>query len=199
MKPIKPILFITLASLISGCAHYGAPVSQRNVQQTREAEDRRIIEERNMRMQGELQDLHMEISRLDQAINRTASGNQMQQQQNLQQMDSRIAGLEQRIHQLEANRQKDKQEIIDRLTKSMADIMRSQSSSYRAAAAPVKKQSSAPSRPTSEYGYEHVVAPGETLSAIAAAYNVSSKTITQANNIKNPNQLRVGQTLFIPE
>ena len=144
MKQLKPILFLTLASLISGCAHYGAPVSQRNVQQAREAEDRRIVEERNMRMHGELQDLHMEISRLDQAINNTASGNQMLQQQGIQQLETRIAGLEQRIHQLEANRQKDKQEIIDRLTKSMADIMRSQTSSYRAPAAPVKKTHECP-------------------------------------------------------
>jgi LysM repeat protein len=40
---------------------------------------------------------------------------------------------------------------------------------------------------------------GETLSAIAKAYGVKMKTISQANNLSNPNNLRLGQTLFIPE
>ncbi|QHI70901.1 LysM peptidoglycan-binding domain-containing protein [Tichowtungia aerotolerans] len=48
-------------------------------------------------------------------------------------------------------------------------------------------------------GYEHVVQRGETLSAIAKAYNVTAKAIIEANKIKNPNRLSVGQKLFIPE
>jgi LysM repeat protein len=44
-----------------------------------------------------------------------------------------------------------------------------------------------------------VVKPGETLSEIAKAYGVRISVITKSNNLKNPDDLRVGQTLFIPE
>ena len=40
---------------------------------------------------------------------------------------------------------------------------------------------------------------GESLSAIASAYGVTIKTILDNNEIKDPNRLRVGQKLFIPE
>ena len=48
-------------------------------------------------------------------------------------------------------------------------------------------------------GYEHKVEKGQTLSEIAAGYGVSIQSIMNANNIKNPSALRVGQTLFIPD
>jgi LysM repeat protein len=48
-------------------------------------------------------------------------------------------------------------------------------------------------------GYEHVVKVGETLSQIAAAYKVKAQAIIDANNITNPNTVRPGQKLFIPE
>ena len=47
-------------------------------------------------------------------------------------------------------------------------------------------------------GRSHEVARGETLSAIAAAYRVSSKSIIDANDLRNPDNLRVGQKLIIP-
>ena len=54
-------------------------------------------------------------------------------------------------------------------------------------------------RKISDTGIEHVVQPGETLSAIAQAYGVKIDTILKANNIKNANSIRVGQKLFIPD
>lgn len=39
---------------------------------------------------------------------------------------------------------------------------------------------------------------GETLSSIARRHGVSTKALTQHNGIKNPNSLRIGQTLVIP-
>lgn len=44
----------------------------------------------------------------------------------------------------------------------------------------------------------YVVQYGDMLSAIAERYSVSMEAIVQANNIKNPNVLEVGQTLIIP-
>lgn len=48
-------------------------------------------------------------------------------------------------------------------------------------------------------GYEHIVATGETLSAIASAYEVSARRIIEANQLADPDNLKIGQKLFIPE
>jgi uncharacterized protein YcbK (DUF882 family) len=44
----------------------------------------------------------------------------------------------------------------------------------------------------------HVVARGHTLDAIAHRYHVTVKAIVDANHLKDPRHLRVGQTLVIP-
>ncbi len=44
----------------------------------------------------------------------------------------------------------------------------------------------------------HVVAAGDTLSRIAGFYGSSVSTLTSANNISNPNLIRVGQKLTVP-
>jgi len=93
----------------------------------------------------------------------------------------------------ESSRAADKQAIIDDLTAKItkiADMMRPPSSSSR----PVSVQNT-----TSGTGREHVVQPGETLSAIAAAYKVKVNAIVEANNMKNADSLKVGQRLIIPE
>lgn len=43
----------------------------------------------------------------------------------------------------------------------------------------------------------HVVQPGETLSAIAARYGVSTSALAEANGITNPNLIRAGQHLRV--
>jgi murein DD-endopeptidase MepM/ murein hydrolase activator NlpD len=42
------------------------------------------------------------------------------------------------------------------------------------------------------------VRPGDTLAAIATRYNTSISELVQANNLSNPNQLRISQKLIIP-
>lgn len=44
----------------------------------------------------------------------------------------------------------------------------------------------------------HVVQPGQTIFSIAQAYNSTASAIVGANEVPNPNQLVVGQTLVIP-
>jgi LysM repeat protein len=51
------------------------------------------------------------------------------------------------------------------------------------------------------YGYNtrtHTVAPGETLYSIARIYNASAEALAAANGLSNPNQLFVGQVLYLP-
>jgi uncharacterized protein YcbK (DUF882 family) len=44
----------------------------------------------------------------------------------------------------------------------------------------------------------HVIARGHTLEAIAHRYHVPAKSIVDANHLKDPNHLKVGETLTIP-
>lgn len=55
-----------------------------------------------------------------------------------------------------------------------------------------------PDNATPANGVVHIVQPGEGLLSIAAEYGVEASAIAEANNITNPNQLRVGQKLTIP-
>ena len=49
----------------------------------------------------------------------------------------------------------------------------------------------------SSQAQDHVVQPGETLYSIARDYNTSAEKLAAINNINNPNNLRVGQTLTL--
>ena len=100
-----------------------------------------------------------------------------------------IAALQRQVRDLDAARAGDKREIYDDISKKVADLMKK--------AAPAA--SSATKKASPQTGYEHVVQAGETLSAIAQAYEVKMDTILKANNIKNANSIRVGQKLFIPD
>jgi hypothetical protein len=44
----------------------------------------------------------------------------------------------------------------------------------------------------------HTVAPGETIYSIAAFYGVSAEMLANANGLTNPNQIFVGQVLYLP-
>ncbi len=97
--------------------------------------------------------------------------------------------LQRQIRELDAARAADKREIYDDISRKVADLIRKSTPATTTA-----QKKSAP-----QTGYEHVVQPGETLSAIAQAYGVKMDAILAANNIKNANSIRVGQKLFIPD
>ena len=50
-----------------------------------------------------------------------------------------------------------------------------------------------------DLGLYHTVERGDSLSKIAAKYGVSVESIIEANEIENPDKLKVGQKLFIPQ
>lgn len=59
------------------------------------------------------------------------------------------------------------------------------------------QQQSAPQSAT-KVGSSYTVRSGDTLSVIARRHGVSIATLAQANNLTNPNALRIGQVLTIP-
>ncbi len=64
--------------------------------------------------------------------------------------------------------------------------------------AEVPAATAAPAAPAAAAPIVHVVAPGETLTSISHRYGTSIGAIVQANQIRDPSYLRVGQRLTIP-
>jgi len=96
-----------------------------------------------------------------------------------------LQSLESKLAAQTAAQEKMRKEMVDELSGKIVGIMRTQ-------VAP-------PGAVRTESGYEHVVKAGETLSEIAKAYGTKIDVIIKANKLKNPDDLRLGQKLFIPE
>ncbi|HAS82847.1 MAG TPA: hypothetical protein DCS43_09305 [Verrucomicrobia bacterium] len=108
---------------------------------------------------------------------------------NLVESDTRRASELAAIHQqLKAQSQEQ-----DRVRRELADELGGRIEKILKTAQPT------PPPRKQQAGYVHVVKTGQTLSEIARAYNSKSELIIKANNLKNPNDIRVGQELFIPE
>ena len=95
---------------------------------------------------------------------------------------SRLDAVEARLRKQDAAMQAMHKQIVAELSSKIKTIMKSQARS-----------------PGVEYGREHLVKQGETLSEIASAYGVAINAVVRANGLKNANAIRVGQKLFIPE
>jgi len=151
--------------------------------------DIRILEEDMARIEGDIETLNMRLDQMSKNLDRSQSSAAHTGSAQSAALERRTMDLQERIDRLEAARRNDREEIINSITARVTKIVAGQG--------PRQK----PSRPTggSQTGYEHTVGSGETLSAIASAYSVKMKTIIDANNLSDPNNLRVGQTLFIPE
>ncbi len=178
MKAINiGLICLLLAALGGGCITAEDPAAR-----MREREDFLLLQDRINRAEGRLETLEMEYQRLTQAVNgiEAGRGDAGAQQRGVQ---TRMDALEQRLAALDAARERDRQAIVEQLSGRIADVMRTGSRQPATGGG---------------VGYEHTVQPGETLSAIAAAYKVSVKSIMDANNLKDPNHLRQGQQLFIP-
>jgi LysM repeat protein len=88
--------------------------------------------------------------------------------------------LEDRIAAVDTARQRDRQAIIDQLAKELANL-----------------GGPKPAPPPTPTGKEHVVAKGETLSAIAKLYGITVADLKRANNLTG-DEIRVGQKLALP-
>ena len=140
------------------------------------------------RVEHRLADLVREQEVLGQDVQRL----RVDQHQQTARSDAGLSALSVRIDEQARVQAALRKELTDDLSARMAAIMQTQA---RAAAA----ARPATSRARAEVGYEHEVRAGETLSEIARAYGVTSQDILQANQLRDPNLLRVGQKLFIPE
>jgi len=114
---------------------------------------------------------------------------EMQVGQMSRDLDTLKSQLGTRCAALEQKSEADKREMVARLSGELDKLIKQTSAP---APAPVSKAA------VGAYGIEHVVRSGETLYIIAKAYNVSTKSILDANKIQDAGRLSVGQKLFIP-
>ena len=183
------LLAAPCAALLAGTS--GCVTLTDDAEQMQAREDMLIVQDKMQKLDGRIEGLELEVDRLRQEVNASRSAPSP-----VQPLQARLDDLETRIRAVDAARERDKQEIVDKLSSKITQIVGSSKSSGSSARKQSAKKSSSSS---SQTGYEHEVQAGETLSAIAAAYGVTSKVILDNNDIKDPNRLRVGQKLFIPD
>lgn len=171
---------IPAVGLLPGCTTYEGSSSA-----TQEREDMLILREDVNRCNDRLKTMEIEQQRILNEIQ------QMRARGQDENTNTKLDEMERRIAALDAARASDRQAIIDQLSGNMAKMMGGTATSKSA----TKKTASS----ASDTGYEHIVKDGETLSAIATAYKVKPSAIIEANDLKNPDNLRKGQKLFIPQ
>ena len=189
---IKNVLLLGLvliaAAFASGCATYGM-----QEQQMAQQEDLAIMQEKIRRLEGRLEGFDLAIQQLQNTVDTLRARPQGPSGADLDAVQARLSALDGQLRSLDSARQRDRQEIIDSLSAKVAALVGSSGSRSSGKATTTQSKRSA-----NQEGYEHVVASGETISAIAAAYNVRVKDVLEANNITDATRVRVGQKLFIP-
>jgi nucleoid-associated protein YgaU len=189
---MKTSLWMVMAAVSclagAGCvAPYG---ESRMSQAASEREDILLLRETLRRVEGRVEGLEMQADNLRGEWEDSQSYQANSTEDRFEALRQVIESLDQRISELESARQRDREEILDKVAETVARVVKPASTAGRRGTSRA---------PASGYGYEHTVASGETLSAIAKAYGVTSATIIEANSIENPDRLQVGQVLFIPE
>jgi LysM repeat protein len=184
---VRPLMVPALALVLagaSGCMTYDDYAARAEMDKQ---EDVLLVKEDVRKLAGRVEAVELELQRLENQVETARSGQDAQVRAQIEQLESRIKGVE-------TARENDKREIIDKLTAKITEIVSKSAGSSSGAA---KRQNT--KRSSSDVGYEHEVKPGESLSAIASAYGVTVKVVMDNNGITDPNKLRVGQKLFIPQ
>ena len=137
----------------------------------------------------------MEVDELRKSADRQRAEQGRTSSTEVQGLREAVDDLNRRLAAESAARERDRKAILDSVSTTVSGLLKSGSSggSSRGGGSGTPAR-----RPAPTQGVLHKVESGQTISAIAAAYKVSSSAIMEANGLKNPNQLRVGQELIIP-
>lgn len=173
---------LVLGGALAVSAHAQEGLSREAV---RQREDLRALQEKLGQFSNDVRAAQEDAASVKGEVARLKSENES--------LKKEIARLEGLIQKIEAAREQDRRTIVEEVSKEVASLRRA-----APAEAPKPPPPPKPSKPVVEEGYEHVVAKGEFLAAIAEAYGVSVAQIKEANKLKS-NELRVGQKLFIPK
>ena len=198
LRLVSVIAALGTSLFTSGCETLN---QQRGREDITVREDTLLLQESNRKLAGRIEALEMESQHLQKQLEQLRAESANMSRSSIQSVDGRLTDLERRVVAVDQSRAKDKQELVDNLSKKMAEIMQRQAYVAAKPAAVSGNKSSSGSKTkgnAAASGYEHTVKSGETLTAIAAAYGVKQDVIMKENNLQKPNQIRVGQKLFIP-
>jgi hypothetical protein len=186
---VSPCLALVAAALLTGCQSpmfegtVFAPQPDTEGARLRLAQDQASIDAARNRArldaveQGQRQ-LEASLAAME-SQSRAAAG-----------LNAEVAALRRDVTALRAERDQLRKEIVDDLSARVAKIMAAQGASTSRQPSPA---------PRAQSGRLHKVERGQTLSVIARAYKTTVEAVMKANNMTNPNQLREGMELFIPE
>lgn len=149
--------------------------------------------QKEMRLHNDIANLKASVERLEARLEGIEAGredvyaqisdSQASRERSVAQHAAEMEALESKMIAQRKEQARREKEMVANLSKTMATI--------------IEKNTVGPDPSVS--GVEHIVQSGETLSEIAAAYHVKVKAIVKANRMKNPDDLRVGQSLLIPD
>ena len=167
------LILVVFASafFLSGCETLQSP-QQRRATAARQQATSRMTEEKLYKLQGRIDSMEMEYSRLAQELQQARS--------EARSANSQVSQLNSKLQNLEAKQAQDLQEVVRRV-----ETLVNKAVASRPAVTP---------RPS---GREHVVQKGHTLSVIAEYYGTTVDAIKKANNLKS-DTIRIGQKLIIP-
>jgi len=188
---LRTVIFLVMgaAVLLSGCITL---VDDMAIGEQRAGAE--VLKTEVYRIKDQVAEMQQKVTRMEEEMSSVQAG----RSDELKNTRNRLDELEKKIGSFDAAQQQMKQEIVDDLVKKLekSGILGGGMSVKSSAKSGSYKQDV--KKPV-ERGYEHVVKQGETLSDISAAYNVAPAVIIKANSLANPNVLRIGQKLFIPE
>lgn len=147
----------------------------------------------NIALQKRVNELARELETLREQVSSTVPGSAVQEE---------LKRLNERVKQLEAQCAADRELILRELEK-LGKRARAGSGAAAGATQKPVTDSGTQGGTVEVRGYEYVVQPGDTLSAIVQAYRqnnikVTVEQILKANPGLDANRLRVGQKIFIP-
>ncbi len=190
MHAIRP-LPVLCALLAGGCVTLVDPAAEQQ-EALRQRQQAAAQQERYERINVRLESLQAEVDRLRADLDRRAAEQGRAGSAEMMAVRESVDDLNRRLAAEAAARERDRKVILD----SVATMLKSSGGSRSSAGSSSGASTRRPT--TARQGVLHKVEAGETVSALAAAYKVSAAAILDANGLKNPNQLRVGQELVIP-
>lgn len=148
-------------------------------------------------LNGRIEELEQKIDRLTQTqsqqnkeLNTTL---QEWRRQTKKDVEKKTANINEEIQSLEKRQKQDKKELQNKLNVVLEEVTTENNQ--------LRRQIEALRKSTAYTGTEgdYIVAQGDTLSGIAQSFGVSMRSMMEANNITDPNTIRIGQSLIIPE
>lgn len=186
-------------SLLQGCLTLDSSTKQSEVAQMRSSVSEELIKVKQdiSSLKGQVDELQYKIDRISQMQSQQSSELNITLKEwhkdTQNDIEKRISSVESKLQTLGKKQEKDKKELKDR-TDIVVEEVAKENKELRKQIETIRTSRTY----SAEEGY-YVVAEGDTLSKISQNFAVSIKDLMEINNITDPNSIRKGQKLIIPQ